>query len=207
MKIKKNIINVVYLRFVPYNSCIKINLINNIYNEQYSQLSFFPHFISLNCYSSLNNLSWPKDGWIILDKISENDVVIDEYKVSITQLQDILKFIKKKISYDFRCLKNFEAGVYHNKAMTEFIENVAITDNLLFKRTQLRQLKRVYNQRLALCEFKSVNQPSKFKNTTDAWNYIKETFSHWFAKYRILNLDFLNGLVECDQTSPVTPQN
>ena len=51
---------------------------------------------------------------------------MDEYKIAYTQLVDFFKYIKKKISYDFRCLKTFEAGVFHNKSMTEFIENVAI---------------------------------------------------------------------------------
>lgn len=199
MRISKSLINVVYIRFVPNKCCIKINLINNIYNEQFSQLSFFPHFISLNCYSSLSGLSWPNNGWILLDKvIDSNELVLDEYKIAYTQLIDFFKYIKKKISYDFRCLKTFEAGVFHNKSMTEFIENVASSDNMLFKRTQLRQLKRVYNQRLALCEFKSQNQPSKFKNLSDTWQFILDNLNKWFNKYRIINLDFLNGLVDTD---------
>lgn len=197
MKQLKTSFNVVYLRFVPFNFSIKINLSNNIYNEQFGLLCFYPHFISLTVFSSLNTLSWPKDGWILFDKVCEQDVILYEYDLSFTELQDVLKFLKKKISYDFRCLKSFELGVFHNKSMTTFIEDVATSDNLLFKRTQLRQLKRVYNQRLALCQFKATNQPSKFKNLFDVWDYIKDIFSSWFQpKNLLLNFDFDNGLVE-----------
>lgn len=211
MKTIKTSFNVVYLRFVPFNYSIKIILTTNIYNEQFSLLCFYPHFISLSVFSSINSMSWPKDGWIMFDKICEpQDVILFSVQLSWTSLQDVMKFLKKKISYDVRCLKNFEAGVFHNKAMTNFIEQVAQSNNLLFKRTQLRQLKRVYNQRLALCQFKSVNQPSKFKNLANVWEFIQETFKTWFKIIEepiLLDLDFdlSNGLVEPNQESTAQP--
>lgn len=180
MKIKKTQINVVFIRFLPFNCCIEIKLKNNIYNEQFSSLAFYFHFLTIQLYSFNNTLSWPNDGWITLDKVNENDTILMNLELNFSTLQDVCKFIKKKVSYDLRCLKNFENELYKNRAMLKFIEDVANTDNNLFKRVQLRQLKRVFNQRLALCEFKTKNQPSKFKNLSDIWEFIKTTLKKWY---------------------------
>lgn len=179
MKVCKTKFNKIYIRFLGFFECIEINLKTDIYNEQFSSLSFFLHFISTQQFSHNNNLSFPKDGWITLDKIFDHDVIIKSFCFNYSQFQDFCKFIKKKISYDLRCLKKFEQDLFKNQATIKFIEDIATSDLVLFKRVQLRQLKRVFNQSIALCEFKTKNQPSKFYNLRDVWQFILESIEKW----------------------------
>lgn len=173
VKINKKTFNVVFIRFLSFNKYIKINLTSKIFNEQFSNLSFFLHFISTQQYSLCSNLSYPANGWITLDKeITDSEIQVGEFEYQYSGLLDFFKYCKKKVSYDLRCLKKVESDFKINNAVVKFIEDIACSDEDLFKRVQLRQLKRVFNQRKINCQFKLSNQPAIFHNLNDVFDFI-----------------------------------
>lgn len=178
--------NIIFIRFLTLNKAIKIELTDTIFNEQFGSLSFFLHFISVQQYSTNTDLVFPGDGWITLDKeMSDNEELVASWKFTFVEFQDFLKFVKRRISYDIRCLKKFEVELVTNKATVTFIEDIARSWPDLFKRTQLRQLKRIYNQRIALAEFKTKTEPSKFHSLINVWEFIKTVGDSWIQKTRV----------------------
>lgn len=170
----------VYIRFLTRGKAIAINLSDTIYNEQFGSLSFFLHFLSVQQYATVPSLSFPADGWITLDKeLDSSDVIEHTFDFGFSSFQDFLKFVKRRVSYDIRCLKRFESDLARNKGTVTFIEDIARSWPDLFKRTQLRQLKRIYNQRIALAEFKTKTEPSRFHSLNNIWEYLVSVGSRW----------------------------
>lgn len=173
----------VYIRFLTMNRVIVVNLKDTIFNEQFGTLSFFLHFLSVQQYATSPNLTFPASGWITLDKqMGIADTVERTFNFGYIEFQDFLKFIKRRVSYDIRCLKKFESELKKNRDTITFIEDIVQTMPELFKRTQLRQLKRIYNQRIALADFKCKTEPSKFHSLENIWEYLVTVADQWAAR-------------------------
>lgn len=201
-KLKKEIIDVVYLKFFGFNKVIKINLIDQIHNEQYSRLCFYVHFCTLFLYGSNCNLEFPRAGWVLLDKqLCSTDFVEMEYSISYKSLLEFLKFIKKKVSFDVRCLKRFEQNYIKLENTLKFIEEIASTDEM-FKRTQLRQIKRIYNQQLYICKFNLQHQPSMFNSLLDLFNFFKTTLVKWDGQLIEKTIDYSYEQVDISLIMP-----
>jgi len=172
-KISKQTYSCLFIRFLEQHKYCEIRLKDLIYGEQFASLAFNFHFITIQMYTYCPQLQYPKNGWISLDKeIDAHDTCLGTYDFTYKSFLSMIKLVKKKIVYDLRCLKRFENDLTNSCNTINFIENIALTNELLFKRVALRQVKRLFNQRKLMCNFKIANQPSLLKNLEDAWQVI-----------------------------------
>jgi len=181
---KKILINTVYVRCLHFNKCIKINLTNSIFLEQFASLSFPFHAISTQVYFASNmKLGYPEDGWITLDRQRDNDEEIFEISIPFRNLQNVLKSLKRNIFFDLKCLKRYECDITNSSSVVKFIEQIALSDDKLFKRVNLRQLKRIFNQKIIVSESKLKTHRSKINNICECFTYICNIFknSKWFG--------------------------
>lgn len=179
MKKNRFILDKLFIKLIYKNRAIQLNLIEPICLEQFSSLSYYLHFISTQIFIYCENCHFPNEGWISLDKELENYALEDVFLINFSNILSIFKKIKKEVSFDLRCLKKFQKEILSCTSIVSFIEEVALSNEDLFKRVCLRQLKRIYNQKKFIVEGKLRHQPSKINNLLDVWNLINFTFNEW----------------------------
>ena len=175
----------VFIRFLNKNKYIKINFTSFIYSEQFAALSFHYHFLNIFVFQTCLDVVFETSGWILLDKMCDKDEEkCGEYTFDYKIFLSLTKNFKKKVSYDLRNLKRFEQDRLNCEMTNGFIEQVVATNESVFRRTALRQIKRIFNQRKLMCAFKIQTQPSRLNSVADVWLFLEKYLEQLYARFR-----------------------
>ena len=149
---RKFSVSMLYLKHYESFSCLQINLSKKIDLNTFYYFCFNLHSSLLNFYESKNFVY--DEGWIFLDyKLEWYDVVTDSCSVSNSDFKKIMRREKLKVAKGLRLKKN-----YLNKRLRlidsiSFLKHLQTTDAVIFKRTALKQLVRIINQKRRKIEY------------------------------------------------------